>query len=109
MVCDLRNLQTTNDVPDVTNIPFWVLQVKNEVAAKIVRVYMADVVGNPREDSHIKVKTILVGKSKLNPLREASVGVAQEELKEISGRSASRLLFANFFMHSPNRYLNEHI
>ena len=40
MVCDLRNLQTTNDVPDVTNIPFWVLQVKNEVAAKIVRVYM---------------------------------------------------------------------
>ena len=40
MVCDLHNLQTTNDVPDVTTIPFWVLQVKNEVAAKIVRVYM---------------------------------------------------------------------
>ena len=37
------------------------------------------------------------------------MGVAQEELKEISGRSVSRLLFANFFMHSPNRYLNEHI
>ena len=40
MVCDLPNLQTTNDVPDVTNIPFWVLQVKTEVAAEIVRVYM---------------------------------------------------------------------
>ena len=85
MLCDLRNLQTTNDVPDVTNIPFWVLQVKNEVAAKIVRVYMVDVVGNPREDSYIKVKRILVGKSKLNPLREANVGVAQEELNRFLG------------------------
>ena len=44
------------------NIPFLVLYAKNEVAAKIVRVYMPIFVGNPREDSHIKVKGLLVGK-----------------------------------------------
>ena len=46
----------------LTNIPFLVLYAKNEVAAKIVRVYMPIFVGNPREDSHIKVKGLLVGK-----------------------------------------------
>ena len=44
------------------NIPFLVLYSKNEVAAKIDRVYMPIFVGNPREDSHIKVKGLLVGK-----------------------------------------------
>ena len=44
------------------NIPFLVLYAKNEVAAKMVRVYMPLFVGNPREDSHIKVKGLLVGK-----------------------------------------------
>ena len=44
------------------NIPFLVFYAKNEVAAKIVRVYMPIFVGNPREDSHIKVKGLLVGK-----------------------------------------------
>ena len=62
MVYDLRNLQT-NYVPVLgSNIPFLVLYAKNEVAAKIVRVYMPIFVGNPREDSHIKVKGLLVGK-----------------------------------------------
>ena len=44
------------------NIPFLVLYAKNEVAAKIVRVYWPIFVGNPREDSYIKVKGLLVGK-----------------------------------------------
>ena len=54
MVYDLRNLQT-NYMPALGpyNIPFLVLYGKNEVAAKIVRVYMPIFVGNPREDSHI--------------------------------------------------------
>ena len=44
------------------NIPFLVLYAKNEVAAKIVRNYMPIFVGNPRVDSHINVKWLLVGK-----------------------------------------------
>ena len=56
MVQDLRNLQTNYTPVLVTNIPFLVLYAKNEVAAKIVRVYMPIFVGNPREDFHIKVK-----------------------------------------------------
>ena len=67
MVYDLRNLQT-NYMPVLgPNIPFLVLYAKNEVAAKIVRVYMPIFVGNPREDSHIKVKGLLVGKLILSP------------------------------------------
>ena len=56
MVYDLSNLQA-NYMPVLgLNIPFLVLYAKNEVAAKIVRVYMPIFVGNPREDFHIKVK-----------------------------------------------------
>ena len=91
MVCYLRNLQTTNDVPEVTNIPFWVLQVKNEVAAKIVRVYMPISCGQSEGGLPYKSEEDPRRKIKIKPLREANVGVAQEELKEISGRSASRL------------------
>ena len=40
MVHDLRNLQTNYTPVLVTNITFLVLYAKNEVAAKIVRVYM---------------------------------------------------------------------
>ena len=64
MVYDLRNLQT-NYIPVLgpNTISFLVLYAKNEaVAAKIVRVYMPIFVSNPREDSHIKVKGMLVGK-----------------------------------------------
>ena len=64
MVYDLRNLQT-NYMPVLgpsIRFPFLVLYAKNEVAAKIVRVYMPIFVGNPREDFHIKVKGLLVGK-----------------------------------------------
>ena len=62
MVYDLRNLQT-NYLPVLgPNIPFLVLYSKKEVAAKIVRVYMPIFVGNAREDSHVKVKGLLVGK-----------------------------------------------
>ena len=61
MVQNLRNLQTNYTPVLVTNIPFFVLYAKNEVAAKIVRVYMPIFVGNPREDSHVKVKGLLVG------------------------------------------------
>ena len=62
MVYDLRNLQT-NYMPVVgPNIPFLVLYAKNEVAAKIVRVYMPIFVGNPQKDCHIKMKGLLVGK-----------------------------------------------
>ena len=56
MVYDLSNLHT-NYMPVLgPNIPFLVLYAKNEVAVKIVRVYMPIFVGNPREDFHIKVK-----------------------------------------------------
>ena len=56
MVYGLSNLQT-NYMPVLgPNIPFLVHYAKNEVATKIVRVYMPIFVGNPREDSHIKVK-----------------------------------------------------
>ena len=62
MVYELCNLQT-NYMPALgPNVPFLVLYAKNEVAAKIVRVYIAIFVGNPREDSHIKVKGLLVRK-----------------------------------------------
>ena len=62
MVYDLRNLQT-NYMPVLgPNIPFLVLYAKNEVAAKIVRVYLPIFVGNPWVDSLIKVKGLLVGK-----------------------------------------------
>ena len=62
MVYDLRNLQT-NYLPVLgPNIPFLVLHAKKEVATKIVLVYMPIFVGNPREDSHIKVKRLFVGK-----------------------------------------------
>ena len=40
MVHDLRNLQTNYPPVLVTNITFLVLYAKNEVAAKIVRVYI---------------------------------------------------------------------
>ena len=67
MVYELCNLQT-NYMPALgPNIPFLVLYAKNEVAAKIVRVYIAIFVGNPREDSHIKVKGLLVAKINFNP------------------------------------------
>ena len=62
MVYDLRNLQT-NYIPVLgPNIPFLLLYAKNEAAAKIVRVYMPIFVDNPQEDSHLKVKGLLVGK-----------------------------------------------
>ena len=68
MVYDLRNLQT-NYMPGLgPNIPFLVIYAKNEVAAKIVRVYMPMYVGNPREDSHIKVKRLVVGKLIQTPM-----------------------------------------
>ena len=47
MVYGLSNLQT-NYMPVLgPNIPFLVLYAKNEVATKIVRVYMPIFVGNP--------------------------------------------------------------
>ena len=63
MVCDLCNLQT-NYMPVLgPNIPpFLVRYAKNEVAAKIIQVYMPIFVANPREDSHIKVRGLLAGK-----------------------------------------------
>ena len=75
MVYDLSNLHT-NYMPVLgPNIPFLVLYAKNEAAAKTVRVYIPIFVGNRWENSHIKVKGLLVGNFK--PLREANVGVAQ--------------------------------
>ena len=44
------------------NIPFLVLYAKNEVVTKIVVVYRPIFVGNPREDFHIKVRGLFVGK-----------------------------------------------
>ena len=62
MVYDVRNLQT-NYMPVLgPHIPFLVLYAKSEVATRIVRVYIPIFVGNSREDSHIKVKGLLVGK-----------------------------------------------
>ena len=62
MVYDLRNLQSSYMPVLGPNIPFLVFYAKSEVVAKIVRVYMPIFVGNPREDSHVKVKGLLVGK-----------------------------------------------
>ena len=62
MVYDLRNLQSSYMPVLGPNIPFLVFYAKSEVVAKIVRVYMPIFVGNHREDSHIKVKGLLVGK-----------------------------------------------
>ena len=62
MVYDLRNLQTNYTPVLGPNIPFLVFYAKNEVAAKIVRAYMPIFLGNPRDDSHVKVKGLLVGK-----------------------------------------------
>ena len=62
MVYDLRNLQSSYMPVLGPNISFLVFYAKSEVVAKIVRVYMPIFVGNPREDSHIKVKGLLVGK-----------------------------------------------
>ena len=56
MVYDLRNLQSSYMPVLGPNIPFLVLYAKNVMSAKIFRVYMPIVVGNPREDFHIKVK-----------------------------------------------------
>ena len=44
------------------NLKLRLLYAKNEVATKIVRVYMPTFVGNPREESHIKVEGLLVRK-----------------------------------------------
>ena len=65
MVHDLCNLQTNYTPVLVTNITFLVLYAKNEVAAKISE-FICRCCGC-REDSHIKIKGILVGKLKLNP------------------------------------------
>ena len=62
MVYDLRNLQTNYMSVLGPHIPFLVLYAKSEVATRIVRVYIPIFVGNSREDSHIKVKGLLVGK-----------------------------------------------
>ena len=68
MEYDLRNLQT-NYMPVLgPNIPFLVLYAKNEVAAKIVWVYLPIFVDNPQEDFHRKVKGLLVGKLIINYL-----------------------------------------
>ena len=79
MVYDRSNLQA-NYMPVLgPNIPFLVLYAKNEVAAKIFRVYMPIFVGNPREHFHIKVKgcSSEINNLLFKPLREANVGVAQ--------------------------------
>ena len=62
MVYDLRNLQTNYMSVLGPHIPFLVLYAKSKVATRIVRVYIPIFVGNSREDSHIKVKGLLVGK-----------------------------------------------
>ena len=49
------------------NIPFLVLYAKNEVAAKIVQVYMPIFVGNPQVDFHIKSEEAARRKINLNP------------------------------------------
>ena len=72
----IRSSQSPNQLHPVLLTIFLFLYAKNKVAAKIVRVYMPIFVGNPREDSHIIAKGLLVG-IKIKPIKEASVGVAQ--------------------------------
>ena len=57
------------------NIPFLVLYTKNEVAAKIVRVYMPIFVGNPREDSMVRTNWNERTTSKRSP--QFSVGISE--------------------------------
>ena len=76
MVQNLRNLQTNYAPVLVTNIPFFVLYAKNEVAAKIVRVYMPMLWVIPGRTPY-KSKGDARRKIKIKPLREANVGVAQ--------------------------------
>ena len=76
MVYDLSNLQT-NYMPVLgPNIPFLVLYAKNEVAAKIVRVYMPMLWVIPGRTPY-KSKGDARRKIKIKLLREANVGVAQ--------------------------------
>ena len=95
MVYDLRNLQT-NYMPVLgPNIPFLVFYAKNEVAARIFRVYMPIFAGTNREDSHITVKGLLVGKL-IQTSKGDQCGYGSSlnlPIKEISVRSASRLFF----------------
>ena len=71
----------------------------------------ADVVGSPREDSHTKIKGILVGKLKLNPWgRPMWVWLKLKlSLKGDFCEVSVTAFFANFFMYSPKKYLNEYI
>ena len=81
MVYDLRNLQTKYMPVLGPNIPFLVLYA-NEFKSE----------GASRR----KINKLL-----FKPPREANVGVAPSRL--------FFFFFANFFVHSPKRYLNEHI
>ena len=75
----IRSSQSPNQLHPVLVTIFLVLYAKNEVSAKIVRVYMPIFVGNPREHFHIKVKgcSSEINNLLFKPLREANVGVAQ--------------------------------
>ena len=65
MVYDLPNLQTNYMPVPVSNIAFLIGPLYEERGGRQNRPSLcADVVGNPREDSHIKVKGILVEKFK---------------------------------------------
>ena len=65
MAYDLRNLQTNYMPVLVSNILFLIGPLYEKRAGCKNRPSLcADVVGNPREDSHIKVKGMLVGKFK---------------------------------------------
>ena len=75
MVYDHRNLQPNYMPVLVTNIPFFVLYAKNEVAAKIVRVYMPMLWVIPGRTPY-KSKGDARRKIKIKPLREANVGVS---------------------------------
>ena len=77
MVYDLRNLQTNYMPVLVTDIPFLVLYVKNEVAAKIVWVYVPMLWVISGRTPGKKSERDARRKIKIKPLTEANVAVAQ--------------------------------
>ena len=111
MVHDLRNLQTNYTPVLVTNITFLVLYAKNEVAAKIVRVYMQMLWIVLGRTPMYKNEWMLIGKLKLNPWgRPMWVCLKLKlTLKGDFCEISVTAFFANFFMYSPKWYLNEHI
>ena len=105
MAYDLRSLQTDYMPVLVSNIPFLIGPLYEERGGRQNRPSLcADVVGNPREDSHIKVKGMLVEKFKCgceHQLDRGSVFASKNRLSTLQNSTqndsiSNRGTFCNF-------------